>query len=170
MISLNKFLPNATVIGSVAFMLWQGIGTTAGIYHFNHLSELASENQIKTTDLNGKFENMLSDSKYSEFLQDPYLSSPEFVSQRDKYDRGNEAHIAAIKDYLSQAKKGITETYPLTSFAFENAEESLKNQININMETVNKWKLAKSAENSCNPRYPTDDPAAVELGQKYFCK
>lgn len=150
-------------------MLGQGVGTAAGIYHFNNLSEISTENQVKTKEVNQKFEALLADSKYREVLNDPYFSSSEFIERNAVHEEGEKVYKEAVESHLKEIKTGIVDVYPLTSFAFDDLKTVIYRDSSLDMETYYKWKLAKEAESSCDSSYVPSNPAAVSLGQKYFC-
>lgn len=169
MVSVKKFLSSATGAGAILLLLGQGVGTTAGIYHFNNLSEISTENQLRTKEVNQKFEALLADSKYREVLNDPYFSSSEFLERNAVHEKGEKVYKEAIESHLQEIKTGIVDVYPLTSFAYDDLKEDLRANTSLDMNTYYKWKLAKEAESSCDSSYAPSNPAAVSLGQKYFC-
>lgn len=169
MASVKKFLSSATGAGAVLLLLGQGIGTAAGIYHFNNLSEISTENQVSAKEVNQKFKALLADSKYREFLNDPYFSSSEFLAQNVVHEEGEKIYQEAVESQLQEFKTGIVDAYPFTSFAFDDLKAVIYGDSSLDMETYYKWKIAKEAERSCDSSYIPSNPAAVSLGQKYFC-
>ena len=169
MIKANKLISGVTGAGAVLYLAAQGLGTFAGISYFDHLSEMSTVNNSNAAFANSQFQQKLNDPKYTEIVKDSYFSSSDFVNKIEKYQEGDDAYQLAVDSVLSDTEKEIVDVYPATSFSFNELKKTLERKVPLDIETFNKWRVVKDAEDSCKVDSKISDPAAVSLGKKYFC-
>lgn len=166
---LKKALFSITGLGLLAVVGSQALGTATGVYYFNHLSEMSTEQQAKVSDTNAKISAALADPKYQEFLNDPYFDSAEFASKSAFYKDGDKEYDDALAETTKDLKETIVDRYPLTESSFNQMKEATTSHLVIDMDTFGKWLLARNAEGSCSPEKKVTDAQAIALGKKYFC-
>lgn len=166
---LKKALFSITGLGLLAVAGSQALGTATGVYYFNHLSEMSTEQQEKVSDTNAKVSAALEDPKYQELLNDPYFNSAEFASKSAFYTDGDKAYDDALTETTKGLKETIVDRYPLTENSFNQMKEATTSHLVIDMDKFGKWLLAKNAEGSCNPDKKVTDEQGIAFGKKYFC-
>lgn len=166
---LQKSLFGITGMGVLALVGSQALGTVTSLSFFDHMSQMSSEQQIQASETNSKFAEVLKDPKYQDILADPYFTSTDFTSKNSVYLEGDKAYDEALNENLKDIKENIVDRYPLSEGSYNQMKDVVTKHVVIDMESYQKFRVAKDAEGSCNPAMNVTDPQAVALGKKYFC-
>lgn len=166
---LKKSLFGLTGLGVLALIGSQTLGTVTSLSLFDHMIQTAGEQQVKTLAVNSKFAEALKEPKYQEVIADPYFKSQEFTAKNATYAEGDKAYDTALHETLKDLKDHVVNKYPLTQGAFNQMKDVVTKHIALDMENYGKFRMAKDAEDSCNPSMDITNPQAIELGKKYFC-
>lgn len=166
---LKKSLFSATGLGVLALVGSQALGTVTSLSFFDHMSQMSSEQQVKASETNSKFAEALKDPKYKDILTDPYFTSAEFTGKNVVFLEGDKAYDEAVNENLKDIKENIVDRYPLSQDSFNQTKDVVSKRVAIDMESYQKFRVAKDAEASCNPTMNITDPQVIALGKKYFC-
>lgn len=165
---MSILLKSVAGIGAI-YAVAQTAGSVFGIMYFDTINDSSLKTNEQAITANEKVVEELTKDKYQEAKNDPYFLSPQFTKIIADWDAGEVTYQKAIDETFDEVKNRIVGTYPLTNFAYNSMDSTLKNQTPLNMKNFRTLITLKAAEETCVSSIPDTNADYITLGKKYFC-